>query len=212
MTGTTRPTPKTPTQKVIGLIGGMSWESTAEYYRLANELVRDRLGGLHSARLLLASVDFADIERLQAAGQWEAAGELLAEIARSLEAGGAELLLLCTNTMHKVAPAIEAATSIPFLHLADATAAAVHAAGIDTVGLLGTAFTMEQAFYSERLQRPRPAGDRAGGRRSRRGAPGDLRRALPGPGPRLLPGRGQGRHRQAGRRGRAGGHLRVHGG
>lgn len=153
MTGTTRPTPKTPTQKVIGLIGGMSWESTAEYYRLANELVRDRLGGLHSARLLLASVDFADIERLQAAGQWEAAGELLAGIARSLEAGGAELLLLCTNTMHKVAPAIEAASSIPFLHLADATATAVRAAGIDTVGLLGTAFTMEQAFYSERLQR-----------------------------------------------------------
>jgi len=140
-------------QKVIGLIGGMSWESTAEYYRLANELVRDRLGGLHSARLLLASVDFADIERLQATGEWDAAGERLADIARSLEAGGAELLLLCTNTMHKVAPAIEAATSIPFLHLADATASAVQAAGIDTVGLLGTAFTMEQTFYSERLER-----------------------------------------------------------
>jgi aspartate racemase len=140
-------------QKVIGLIGGMSWESTAEYYRLANELVRDRLGGLHSARLLLASVDFADIERLQATGEWDAAGERLADIARSLEAGGAELLLLCTNTMHKVAPAIEAATSIPFLHLADATASAVQAAGMDTVGLLGTAFTMEQAFYSERLER-----------------------------------------------------------
>ncbi len=141
------------TQKMIGLIGGMSWESTAEYYRLANELVRDRLGGLHSARLLLASVDFADIERLQVAGEWDAAGELLADIARSLEAGGAELLLLCTNTMHKVAPAIEAATSIPFLHLADATAEAVGAAGIRVVGLLGTAFTMEQAFYSERLTR-----------------------------------------------------------
>ncbi len=141
-----------PAQKLIGLIGGMSWESTAEYYRLANELVRDRLGGLHSARLLLASVDFADIERLQAAGDWDAAGELLADIARSLEDGGAELLLLCTNTMHKVAPAIEAATTIPFLHLADATAAAVRAAGIDTVGLLGTAFTMEQAFYSGRLE------------------------------------------------------------
>jgi len=141
------------TQKMIGLIGGMSWESTAEYYRLANELVRDRLGGLHSARLLLASVDFADIERLQVAGEWDEAGELLADIARSLEAGGAELLLLCTNTMHKVAPAIEAATSIPFLHLADATAEAVGAAGIRVVGLLGTAFTMEQAFYSERLAR-----------------------------------------------------------
>ena len=142
-----------PSQKVIGLIGGMSWESTAAYYRLANELVRDRLGGLHSARLLLASVDFAEIEHLQVTGQWDAAGDALADIARSLEAGGAELLLLCTNTMHKVAPAIEAATSIPFLHLADATAAAVRAAGIETVGLLGTAFTMEQAFYSERLER-----------------------------------------------------------
>jgi aspartate racemase len=141
------------TQKMIGLIGGMSWESTAEYYRLANELVRDRLGGLHSARLLLASVDFADIERLQVAGEWDEAGVLLADIARSLEAGGAELLLLCTNTMHKVAPAIEAATSIPFLHLADATAEAVGGAGIRVVGLLGTAFTMEQAFYSERLAR-----------------------------------------------------------
>jgi len=140
-------------QKVIGLIGGMSWESTAQYYRLANELVRDRLGGLHSARLLLASVDFADIERLQTAGEWDAAGELLADIARSLEAGGAEVLLLCTNTMHKVAPAIEAATSLPFLHLADATASAVRAAGIDSVGLLGTAFTMEQPFYTERLER-----------------------------------------------------------
>lgn len=140
-------------QKVIGLIGGMSWESTAEYYRLANELVRDRLGGLHSARLLLASVDFADIEHLQATGQWDAAGASLAAIARSLEAGGAELLLLCTNTMHKVAPAIEAATTVPFLHLADATAVAVRAAGVETVGLLGTAFTMEQAFYSERLER-----------------------------------------------------------
>ncbi len=154
--GTARPENREPTmhrQKVIGLIGGMSWESTAEYYRLANELVRDRLGGLHSARLLLASVDFADIEHLQATGQWDAAGDSLAGIARSLEAGGAELLLLCTNTMHKVAPAIEAATTVPFLHLADATAAAVRAAGIETVGLLGTAFTMEQAFYSERLER-----------------------------------------------------------
>ncbi|MGV8910889.1 MAG: aspartate/glutamate racemase family protein [Propionicimonas sp.] len=139
-------------QLMIGLIGGMSWESTAEYYRLANELVRERLGGLHSARLLLASVDFADIERLQVAGDWDAAGALLADVARSLEAGGAELLLLCTNTMHKVAPAIQAATSIPFLHLADATAAAVRAAGLSRVGLLGTAFTMEQEFYRERLE------------------------------------------------------------
>ena len=137
---------------MIGLIGGMSWESTAEYYRLANELVRERLGGLHSARLLLASVDFADIERLQVAGDWDAAGTLLADVALSLEAGGAELLLLCTNTMHKVAPAIQAATSIPLLHLADATAEAVLAAGITRVGLLGTAFTMEQEFYRERLE------------------------------------------------------------
>lgn len=136
----------------IGLIGGMSWESTAAYYRLANELVRERLGGLHSARLLLASVDFAEIEQLQTRGDWDAAGALLADVARSLEAGGAELLLLCTNTMHKVAPAIEAATTIPFLHLADATAAAVRAAGLTRVGLLGTAFTMEQSFYRERLE------------------------------------------------------------
>jgi aspartate racemase len=141
-----------PHQKMIGLIGGMSWESTAAYYRLANELVRERLGGLHSARLLLASVDFAEIEQLQSRGEWDAAGALLAEIAQSLEAGGAELLILCTNTMHKVAPAIEAATSIPFLHLADATAAAVRAAGITRVGLLGTAFTMEQSFYRDRLE------------------------------------------------------------
>lgn len=140
-------------QKMIGLIGGMSWESTAEYYRLANELVRDRLGGLHSARLLLASVDFAEIEHYQATDQWDAAAGLLADVARSLEQGGADLLVLCTNTMHKVAPAIEAATSIPFLHLADATAAAVRAAGIRKVGLLGTAFTMEQDFYTGRLER-----------------------------------------------------------
>lgn len=143
--------PATHPQKLIGLIGGMSWESTAEYYRLANELVRERLGGLHSARLLVASVDFADVERLQAAGDWEAAGALLAGVALSLERAGAEVLLLCTNTMHKVAPQIEAATSVPFLHLADATAAAVRAAGIRRVGLLGTAFTMEQDFYRERL-------------------------------------------------------------
>ena len=135
----------------IGLLGGMSWESTAEYYRLANVAVRERLGGLHSADLLIASVDFADIERLQVEGRWDDAGALLAEHARRLESAGAQLLVLCTNTMHKVAGHIEAAVSIPFLHLADATAAAVRGAGITTVGLLGTAFTMEQDFYRDRL-------------------------------------------------------------
>jgi len=136
---------------VIGLLGGMSWESSAEYYRLANQLVRDRLGGLHSARLVLASVDFADVERLQVAGLWEEAGQLLGEVARGVEAAGAEMLLLCTNTMHKVADQVQAAVSIPLLHLADATAAAVRLDGLSTVGLLGTAFTMEQDFYRDRL-------------------------------------------------------------
>jgi len=134
-------------QRVIGMLGGMSWESSAEYYRLANELVHERLGGLHSARLVLASVDFAEIERLQVAGQWDEAGALLGEAAKGLQAAGAELLLLCTNTMHKVADQVQAAVSIPLLHLADATARAVHATGLSTVGLLGTAFTMEQDFY-----------------------------------------------------------------
>jgi aspartate racemase len=137
--------------KVIGMLGGMSWESTAEYYRLANELVRHRLGGLHSARCLVASVDFAEIEQLQVNGQWEQAGQQLTETAKGLEAGGAELLILCTNTMHKVADQIEAAIGIPFLHLADTTARAVRHADLTTVGLLGTAFTMEQAFYRDRL-------------------------------------------------------------
>ncbi|MBV2153397.1 aspartate/glutamate racemase family protein [Kitasatospora sp. SUK 42] len=137
--------------KTLGLIGGMSWESTAEYYRLLNTLTRNRLGGLHSARLVLHSVDFAEIERLQAAGRWSEAGEILADAARSLEAAGAELLLICTNTMHKVADQVEAAVSVPLLHLADATAEAVRAAGVRRVGLLGTAFTMEQDFYRGRL-------------------------------------------------------------
>lgn len=135
----------------IGLIGGMSWESTAEYYRLLNRLVGQRLGGLHSADLLMASVDFAVVEAMQVAGEWDAAGDLLAGAARSLEAGGADFLVLCTNTMHKVAVAVERAVSIPLLHLGDATAAAVVAAGVRRVGLLGTAFTMEQAFYRDRL-------------------------------------------------------------
>jgi aspartate racemase len=137
--------------RLIGMIGGMSWESSAEYYRLANELVAARLGGLHSARLILASVDFAEVERLQVTAQWDEAGRLLARVAQGLEAAGAELLVLCTNTMHKVADHVQAAVSIPFLHVADATAAAVKNAGIGTIGLLGTAFTMEQDFYQERL-------------------------------------------------------------
>ncbi|MFE2413272.1 aspartate/glutamate racemase family protein [Kitasatospora sp. NPDC059408] len=137
--------------KTLGLIGGMSWESTAEYYRLLNELARERLGGLHSARLVLYSVDFATVERLQAEGRWTEAGELLADAARSLEAAGADLLLICTNTMHKVADQVASAVTIPLLHLADATAAAVRTAGLRRVGLLGTAFTMEQDFYRGRL-------------------------------------------------------------
>ena len=135
----------------IGLIGGMSWESSAEYYRLLNELVRERLGGLHSAECLMLSVDFAEVEQLQVTGRWDEAGAMLAAAARDLEAGGAELLLLCTNTMHKVADAVAAAVSVPVLHIADATAEAVRAAGVREVGLLGTAFTMEQPFYRDRL-------------------------------------------------------------
>ncbi|MGI5482416.1 aspartate/glutamate racemase family protein [Streptomyces lavendofoliae] len=137
--------------KTIGLIGGMSWESSAEYYRLLNELVRERLGGLHSARCILHSVDFAEIERLQVSGEWEQAGEVLAEAGRGLAAAGADLLLICTNTMHKVAGQVQDAVPVPLLHLGDATADAVRAAGLKTVGLLGTAFTMEQDFYRDRL-------------------------------------------------------------
>jgi aspartate racemase len=138
--------------RTIGLIGGMSWESTAIYYRLANELVRERLGGLHSARIVMSSVDFAEVEELQASGQWDRAGALLGAEAARLEAAGADFLVLCTNTMHKVAGAIEASASIPLLHLGDVTAHAVRTAGLDTVGLLGTAFTMSQDFYRGRLE------------------------------------------------------------
>jgi aspartate racemase len=137
--------------KTIGLIGGMSWESTVPYYRLINETVAARLGGLHSARLVLYSVDFHDIERLQHAGDWVAAGELLAQAARSLQAAGADVLVLCTNTMHKVAAQIEAAVRIPLFHIADPTATEIRAAGHTCVGLLGTRFTMEQGFYRDRL-------------------------------------------------------------
>jgi aspartate racemase len=139
--------------RVIGLLGGMSWESSAEYYRLINELVRDRLGGLHSARCVLASVDFADIETLQVSGQWEAAGQILAHAAQGLEAAGAEMLVICTNTMHRVADQVQDAVSIPLLHIIDVTADALTAAGLSTVGLLGTAFTMEQTHYRDHLTR-----------------------------------------------------------
>ena len=138
--------------KTIGLLGGMSWESTAEYYRLLNELTRERLGGLHSSRCVLYSVDFAEIERLQTEGRWERAAEVLAEAARALEAAGAEILLLCTNTMHKVAGQVAAAVTVPLLHLADTTADAVRDSGLRRIGLLGTAFTMEQDFYRNRLE------------------------------------------------------------
>ncbi|HHQ4798613.1 aspartate/glutamate racemase family protein [Aeromonas veronii] len=138
--------------KCIGLLGGMSWESTVSYYQALNRGVRAQLGGLHSARVLLNSVDFAGIERLQHAGDWPATARLLAAEARKLQNGGADFLLIGTNTMHKVAPEIEAAIDIPLLHIADATAAKLQADGITRVGLLGTRFTMEQDFYKGRLQ------------------------------------------------------------
>lgn len=139
--------------KTVGVLGGMSWESSAEWYRLANEIVRNRLGGHHSAKIILDSLDFAEIETFQAVGAWDEAGDLLSERARRLEAAGADLIVLCTNTMHLVAERIETAVRVPFLHIADTTAAAVSGAGVRTVGLLGTAFTMEQPFYRERLER-----------------------------------------------------------
>lgn len=135
----------------LGLLGGMSWQSSALYYSLVNKLVAERLGGVHSADLVMVSVDFAEVERLQAAGDWAAAGDLLAREAQGLEAVGAEAIVLCTNTMHLVAPAIEEAVSIPLLHLGDVTARAVSAAGLDRVGMLGTRFTMQQPFMRERI-------------------------------------------------------------
>ena len=138
--------------KTIGLLGGMSWESTVPYYRQINEAVKARRGGLHSAKIVLYSVDFAEIERLQHRGDWAAAGALLADAARALERAGADFIVLCTNTMHKVADAIEAASALPLLHIADPTAAAIQAAGLQRVGLLGTRFTMEQLFYRQRLE------------------------------------------------------------
>jgi aspartate racemase len=138
--------------KTIGLIGGMSWESTVPYYQVINRVIAERLGGLHSARILLHSVDFQEIEELQRLDRWDEAGRILGEVAAGLEGAGAEGLVLCTNTMHKVAPAIEARVQIPLLHIADATARAIQAAGFQRVGLLGTRFTMEQAFYRIRLE------------------------------------------------------------
>jgi aspartate racemase len=138
--------------KTIGLIGGMSWESTVPYYRQINETIKEHLGGLHSAKIILYSVNFHEVERLQRAGDWVAAGELLAGAARALESAGADFLVLCTNTMHKVAPAIEAAVGIPLFHIADPTAIAIKQAGFSKVGLLGTRFTMEQDFYRDRLR------------------------------------------------------------
>ncbi len=138
--------------RLLGLIGGMSWESTAIYYRLLNEIARERLGGLHSARLLLWSVDFAEIAELQHKGDWEAAAATLAEVAGRLEAAGAEALVLCTNTMHKLADRVQAAADIPLLHIADPTGAALVAARCQRPALLATRFTMEQPFYTDRLR------------------------------------------------------------
>ena len=137
--------------KTIGLLGGMSWESTELYYRWINEGVKQKLGGLHSARIALVSVDFEEIEKLQHNDQWDQAGEALATAAQQVQAAGADFLLICTNTMHKVAPQIDAAIDIPILHIADATAEKILAKGLNTIGLLGTNFTMEQDFYKGRL-------------------------------------------------------------
>ncbi len=137
--------------KTIGLIGGMSWESTLEYYRLINEGIKARLGGLHSARCVLYSVDFAEVESMQMKGQWDQAGRLLAHAAQRIDAAGADFVILCTNTMHRVADEIESRIHIPFLHIADATAHEIRKGGLRRVGLLGTRFTMEEDFYRGRL-------------------------------------------------------------
>lgn len=137
--------------KTIGLIGGMSWESTVTYYQAINEYVRETLGGLHSAKLLMYSVDFAEIERCQSAGEWEKSGEILADAAKRLESAGADFILICTNTMHKVAPQVQRSLDIPILHIADATADALLKSGIRKTALLGTKYTMTQDFYKERL-------------------------------------------------------------
>ncbi len=138
-------------QKVIGLIGGMSWESSAEYYRIINQTVRARLGGLRSARCLMWSFDFGEIEALQHAGRWDDAAAELIVAARRLERGGADFVVICTNTMHRMADQVQASIGLPLLHIADPTAARIKGAGLEKVGLLGTAFTMEQDFYKGRL-------------------------------------------------------------
>lgn len=138
--------------KTLGLIGGMSWESTIPYYRIINEQVKQALGGLHSAKVIIYSVDFYQIEKLQAEGDWDKAGQILGEAALSLNKAGAEVIIVCTNTMHKVAETIEQISGLPLLHIADATASRIHAKHLKRVGLLGTRFTMEQAFYRGRLQ------------------------------------------------------------
>lgn len=137
--------------KVIGLIGGMSWESTVYYYQLINEGIKNEMGGLHSAKCILYSVDFAEIENYQTANQWDRAGEVLGEAARSLEKMGADFIIICTNTMHKVVPKIQEYIKIPILHIADATAFSIKGAGLKRVGLLGTKYTMEQDFYKSRI-------------------------------------------------------------
>jgi aspartate racemase len=138
--------------KMIGMIGGMSWESSLEYYRVINEAVKECLGSLHSARSLMVSVDFAEIEALQREGRWEQATHAMIDAARSVEAGGADFLIICTNTMHKMAEAVQRSIGIPLLHIADATAEVIKARGIQRVGLLGTRFTMEEDFYRGRLE------------------------------------------------------------
>jgi len=138
-------------QKVIGVIGGLSWESSAEYYRILNEAVRARLGGLHSARVLMWSFDFAEIEALQASGRWDEATALMIDAAQRLERGGADFVLIASNTMHRMAADVQAAIGVPLMHIADPTAERIKAAGVSRVGLLGTAFTMEQDFYKGRL-------------------------------------------------------------
>jgi aspartate racemase len=138
--------------KTIGLLGGMSWESTESYYRLINETVKQKLGGLHSAKIILYSVDFAEIEKLQHQGEWDKTAYILKKAAQGIEKAGADFILICTNTMHLVAPEIRACINIPLLHIADATAEEIVKAGIKKIGLLGTAFTMEEDFYKGRLE------------------------------------------------------------
>ena len=138
--------------KIIGLIGGMSWESTAEYYRIINEAVRDKLGGLHSAKIVMYSVDFEEVEQLQHKGEWDKATNLMIDAAKRVERGGGDFVLICTNTMHKMADDVAANISIPLLHIADATAEKITSLGLKRIGLLGTKFTMEQDFYKGRLK------------------------------------------------------------